>query len=120
MDRPYDLFVDHVALMRGLDSDAIRATEAALYFADDAVRVGLADAVGGFDDTLAEFAQFLSHPKPVSRLGHHAALLTPTPRSRTSPGRPYPTTSLPNKPAQPASAPEVPEPIDVPDERPRR
>lgn len=115
VDRLYDLFVDHVALMRGLDSDAIRATEAGLYFGDDAVHAGLADAVGGFDDTLAEFAQFLS--RPVNRLGHHAALLTPTPTIKDITMSTVPN-DIPfaNKPAQPASAPEVSEPIDVPDE----
>lgn len=117
VDRLYDLFVDHVASMRGLDADAIRATEASLYFADDAVRAGLADAVGGFDDTLAEFAQFLAQAKPVSRLGHHTALLTPTPTikditmSTVSSDIPFP-----NKPAQPATTPDVPEPIDIPDD----
>lgn len=117
VDRLYDLFVDHVALMRGLDSDAIRATEAGLYFADDAVHAGLADAVGGFDDTLAEFAQFLSQAKPVSRLGHHAALLTPTPTIKDITMSTVPSDiPLPNKPAQPVSAPDVSEPIDVPDE----
>ncbi len=117
VDRLYDLFVDHVALMRGLDSDAIRATEAALYFADDAVHAGLADAVGGFDDTLAEFAQSLSQAKPVSRLGQHAALLTPTPTIKDITMSTVPNDiPFPNKPAQPASAPEVSEPIDVPDE----
>ncbi len=115
VDRLYDLFVDHVALMRGLDTDAIRATEAALYFAEDAVHAGLADAVGDFDDTVAEFAQFLAHPRPVNRLAHHAVLLTPSPTikditmSTVSSDIPFP-----NKPAQPA--PNVPEPIDVPDE----
>ena len=117
VDRLYDLFVDHVALMRGLDADAIRATEAALYFADDAVRAGLADAVGGFDDTLAEFAQFLSHAKPVNRLGHHAALLTPTPTIKDITMSTVPNDiPFPNKPTQPATAPEVSEPLDVPDE----
>jgi capsid assembly protease len=117
VDRLYDLFVGHVALMRGLDADAIRATEAALYFADDAVHAGLADAVGGFDDTLAELNQFLAQAQSVSRLGHHAALLTPTPTikditmSTVSSEIP-----LPNKPTQPASAPDVPEPIDIPDD----
>ncbi len=117
VDRLYDLFVDHVALMRGLDSDSIRATEAGLYFADDAVHAGLADAVGGFDDTLAEFAQFLSHPKPVNRLGQHAALLTPTPTIKDITMSTVPNDiPFPNKPTQPASAPEVSEPIDVSDE----
>ena len=115
VDRLYDLFVDHVASMRGLDSDAIRATEAGLYFADDAVHAGLADAVGGFDDTLVEFAQFLS--RPVNRLGHHAALLTPTPTIKDITMSTVPTDiPFPNKPTQPASAPEGSEPIDVPDE----
>lgn len=115
VDRLYDLFVDHVALMRGLDSDAIRTTEAGLYFADDAVRAGLADAVGGFDDTLAEFAQFLT--RPVNRLGHHTALLTPTPTIKDITMSTVPNDiPFPNKPAQPASAPDVSEPIDVPDE----
>ncbi len=117
VDRLYDLFVDHVALMRGLDTDAIRATEAGLYFADDAVHAGLADAVGGFDDTLAEFAQFLAHPKPISRLGHHTALLTPTPTIKDITMSTVPNDiPFPNKPALPASAPDVSEPIDVPDE----
>ena len=117
VDRLYDLFIDHVALMRGLDSDAIRATEAGLYFAEDAVHAGLADAVGGFDDTLAEFAQFLSHPKPVNRLGHYAALLTSTPTIKDITMSTVPNDiPFPNKPTQPASAPEVSEPIDVPDE----
>jgi capsid assembly protease len=120
VDRLYELFVGHVAAMRGLDSDAIRATEAALYFADDAVHAGLADAVGGFDDTLTEFTQFLAQTQSVSRHGHHAALLTPTPTikditmSTVSSEIP-----LPNKPTQPASAPapsEVPETIDIPDD----
>ena len=115
VDRLYDLFIDHVALMRGLDSDAIRATEAGLYFAEDAVHAGLADAVGGFDDTLVEFAQFLS--RPVNRLGHHAALLTPTPTIKDITMSTVPNDiPFPNKPAQPATTPDVPEPIEVPDE----
>jgi signal peptide peptidase SppA len=117
VDRLHDLFVDHVALMRGLDANAIRATEAGLYFADDAVRVGLADAVGGFDDTLAEFTQFLAQAKPVGRLGPHAALLTPTPTIKDITMSTVPSDiPLPSKSIQPASAPDVTKPIDVPDE----
>ena len=62
VDRLYGLFVEHVVAMRGLSAKAIRATEADLFFADAALSVGLADAVLGVDDTLAEFAQFLSAP----------------------------------------------------------
>jgi len=60
IDRLYALFLDHVAQMRGLDAEAVRATEAALYFGDDAVASGLADAVAPFTTTLADFSAALN------------------------------------------------------------
>ena len=117
VDRLYAVFVDHVASMRGLDADAIRATEAAVYFAHDAVGVGLADAVGGFDDTLAEFTQFLAQAKPAGHPVPPTALLLPTPVIKDITMSTVPSDiPLPKQPTQPASAPEVPEPIDIPDE----
>lgn len=59
VDRLYGMFVDHVVAMRKLDADAVRATEAGIYFGADAVANGLADAVGSLDDVLAEFSSFL-------------------------------------------------------------
>lgn len=59
VDRLYVMFVDHVAAMRTLDADAVRATEAGIYFGADAVTSGLADAVGSLDAVLAEFSSFL-------------------------------------------------------------
>lgn len=59
VDRLYSMFVDHVAAMRRLDADAVRATEAGIYFGADAVTSGLADAVGSLDAVLAEFSSFL-------------------------------------------------------------
>ena len=59
VDRLYAMFVDHVAAMRRLDADAVRATEAGIYFGADAVTSGLADAVGSLDAVLAEFSSFL-------------------------------------------------------------
>jgi signal peptide peptidase SppA len=59
VDRLYAMFVDHVAAMRKLDADAVRATEAGIYFGMDAVTAGLADAVGSLDAVLAEFSSFL-------------------------------------------------------------
>lgn len=59
VDRLYAMFVDHVAVMRKLDTDAVRATEAGIYFGADAVANGLADAVGSLDAVLAEFSSFL-------------------------------------------------------------
>jgi len=64
VDRVYDLFVETVARHRGLDADAVRATEAGLFFGPDAVAAGLADAVGCFDDALAQLTQSLS-PLPT-------------------------------------------------------
>jgi len=59
VDRLYGLFVDHVAAMRRLDVDAVRATEAGIYFGADAVTSGLADAVGSLDAVLSDFSSFL-------------------------------------------------------------
>ena len=59
VDRLYAMFVDHVSTMRKLDADAVRATEAGIYFGMDAVTAGLADAVGSLDAVLAEFSSFL-------------------------------------------------------------
>ena len=59
VDRLYGLFVTHVAAMRRLDAEAVRATEAGIYFGADAVTSGLADAVGSLDSVLAELSSFL-------------------------------------------------------------
>ncbi len=60
VDRLHAIFIEHVTRMRGIDPDAVRATEAGLLFADDAVETGLADAVASFDQVIAEFAQALT------------------------------------------------------------
>jgi signal peptide peptidase SppA len=60
VDRLYGLFVDHVAQMRGINANAVRATEAGLYFGAQAIASGLADAQGSFDSVFAEFATFLA------------------------------------------------------------
>lgn len=60
VDRLYGLFVAHVAGMRGLSEDAVRATEAGLFFGPEAVAADLADAEGGLDGALAELTDFLN------------------------------------------------------------
>jgi len=60
VDRLYAIFTEHVAAMRGLDLDAVRATEAGLYFGTNAVALGLADGVQALDATLIQFHQFLN------------------------------------------------------------
>ncbi|MBI5920935.1 MAG: S49 family peptidase [Betaproteobacteria bacterium] len=59
VDRLYGMFIDHVTAMRKLDSQAVRATEAGVYFGPDAVTAGLADNVGSLDGVLADFSSFL-------------------------------------------------------------
>ena len=62
--RVYDLFVDTVARHRNLSVDAVRVTEASIYFGADAIAAGLADAVGTFDDVLLELVDSFSQ-RPV-------------------------------------------------------
>ncbi|WP_135469821.1 S49 family peptidase [Crenalkalicoccus roseus] len=52
--RLYGMFVESVAVSRGLAPERVRATEAGLFFGAEAVAAGLADAVGTMDDALRE------------------------------------------------------------------
>ena len=60
VNRLYGLFVDTVARNRGMTPDAVRATEAGLFFGDDAVKAGLADGVGTVESTIRAFASTLT------------------------------------------------------------
>ena len=60
VDRLYAIFTEHVAAVRGLDLDVVRATEAGLYFGTNAVTQGLADGVQTLDTTLSQFHLFLN------------------------------------------------------------
>jgi len=65
VNRLYDLFVAHVATMRPVSEDAVRTTEAGLYFGPEAIHAGLADSLMSFDEVLTEFNTFLT---PQGRL----------------------------------------------------
>jgi signal peptide peptidase SppA len=60
VDRLYAIFTEHVAAMRGLDLEAVRATEAGLFFGSNAVTQGLADGVQTLDATLSQFHLYLN------------------------------------------------------------
>jgi signal peptide peptidase SppA len=66
VDRVYSLFVGDIAKMRGLSTDAVKATEAQLYFGDDAVKAGLADQVGNLNDALVKMTRSLQRPLTLS------------------------------------------------------
>lgn len=72
VDRLYAIFVEQVSRMRGIDADAVRATEAGLLFADAAVDVGLADAVSSFDQAISEFTHTLSRPLAAASGGRRS------------------------------------------------
>jgi ClpP class serine protease len=64
VDRLYDRFVALVARNRDLAPEAVRATEAAVYRGDLAVKAGLADRVGTLRDAVADLVATLA-PKSV-------------------------------------------------------
>ncbi|WP_240127018.1 S49 family peptidase [Thermomonas alba] len=90
VDRLHALFVAHVAAMRSLSEDAVRASEAALFFGPQAVETGLADGVATLAAVLAEFDRHLaatrrpSSPPRQAPTGK-ATLLRGTPTMTDSP-----------------------------------
>ena len=67
VDRLYAMFVASVARFRGLDASAVKATEAALFFGQNAVSIGLADRLGTFRDALADLSALLAQPRKLPR-----------------------------------------------------
>jgi len=67
VDRVYELFVETVARNRAMATAAVRATEARLFFGEDAVRAGLADGVGTMRDALAALAATMSGSRAMIR-----------------------------------------------------
>ena len=63
VDRVYDLFVNTVARMRGLNPDTVKATEAGLFFGEDGVTADLADQMGTYGDALNDLTARIT-PKP--------------------------------------------------------
>ena len=74
VNRVYGLFVETVARNRGIEASAVRDTEAGLFFGQAAVAIGLADAIGTFDDALAQLCESVS---PLPKLAaSHAGLFS--------------------------------------------
>lgn len=67
VNRIYGLFVETVARHRGIEPSTVRDTEAGLFFGQAAVAIGLADAIGTFDDALAQLLESVSpNPTPMA------------------------------------------------------
>ncbi|MFX3544389.1 S49 family peptidase [Ralstonia mannitolilytica] len=85
VNRVYGLFVETVAKHRGLEAEAIQATEAGLFFGQDAIAAGLADAVGTFDDALLQLAESVSSsPMAAATRGSFLNLQTEYPMNDRS------------------------------------
>jgi signal peptide peptidase SppA len=54
VDRLYAIFTEQVAQMRGIKTQAVRATQAALFFGEDAVKAGLADGVLSLEAAISD------------------------------------------------------------------
>lgn len=65
IDGLYAMFVDAVALHRGLEAAAVRATEAAVLRGEEAVAARLADRIATPDQMIAEMADMVRRAKPM-------------------------------------------------------
>jgi len=93
VDRLYDIFVDQVGQMRGLDLDAVRATEAGVFYGEQAVAVGLADAVMPLDRVLSEFTDALAAKQRLAQSGlARASPRSLSPQASSTPHRSKPFT----------------------------
>jgi capsid assembly protease len=59
VDRVHELFVEHIAASRP-HATLSKVRDASLYFGPDAVRVGLADEIGGMEEAIAAMSQDIS------------------------------------------------------------
>lgn len=85
VSRLYDLFVAHVAQMRGIAPALIRDTEAGLFFGPAAVASGLADAQGSLESALLEFNTFISARDSPRLLAQRSPRDSPRDSPRSTP-----------------------------------
>ncbi|BAO82921.1 periplasmic serine protease [Serpentinimonas maccroryi] len=69
VDRLYDIFVNQVGQMRGLGPDAVRASNAGVFYGQQAVAQGLADAVMPLEQVMTEFADALGAQRRLAQPG---------------------------------------------------
>jgi signal peptide peptidase SppA len=117
VDRLQNLFVATVARNRSLSEDAVGATEAGLFFGDNALTVRLADAVGTLNDAVLQLSDVIRvkraatlSPRSTQSGSHSAAssspllltthqenptMDTPTPAASKSDAAPAPSSANP-------------------------
>ena len=74
VDRLYGMFASAVATSRNMSEEAVRSTEAGLFFGDDAVQAGLADQVGTIRDAMAGLTTILDQPRTTQAARTRSAM----------------------------------------------
>ncbi len=77
VDRLHSLFVATVARNRGLSDDAVRTTEAGLFFGDNALTAHLADAIGTLDDAVLQLTDVIRVQRAATLAPHAAVSSSP-------------------------------------------
>jgi signal peptide peptidase SppA len=95
--RIYSLFVETVARHRGIEPALVRDTEAGLFFGQAAVAIGLADALGTFEDALTQLAATVS-PRPMAHTSLPGLVAGTGPVRPSDPCPSFPMESLMNEP----------------------
>jgi len=108
VDRLYGLFTDQVSQMRGIKVQAVRGTQAGLFFGEDAVKAGLADGVLSLDAAVIEmkkhlFTSGLRSPDRSVLAGPALARASPQANSDSTPSQLISTkeTSMPQENPEP-------------------
>ena len=106
VDRLYAIFTDQVAQMRGIKPQAVRATQAALFFGEDAVKAGLADGVLSLEAAISDMKSHLLTNRlrsPLLSIRASPALARASPQSTCDSTQNQP---LPNEVTQENSMPQ--------------
>ncbi len=111
VDRLHSLFVATVARNRGLSEDAVRATEARLFFGDNALTAHLPDTVGTLDDAVLQLTDVIRMKRaatlaPRSTQSSSPSAVSSSPLSSTThqenPPMESPTPAMPESGSAPA------------------
>lgn len=88
IDGLYAMFVDSVALHRGISAESVRATQAQVYRGTAAVSMGLADRVATTDQLISELSALRARTYPAGPSARTTATTTGVNMSGTNPQAP--------------------------------
>lgn len=120
VDQLYTQLCGLVASNRRLTSEAVRATEAAVYRGEAAIRAGLADRIGTLDLATADMAAAVTQPNPPARLITTLKMKRSTSMATNETDGDQPNANEPHSPptpapvAQPLIAEPAPSPLQPP------